>query len=85
VSSGDKACHGYGGYVLLGDILSEPWKHSRGRCPKAAEGDAIRLDSNTGESELKVLVPKGLNRGLCDVTVLNKVGSHTFTDGFTVD
>jgi hypothetical protein len=43
------------------------------------------LDSKTGESELEVSVPKRLGRGLCDVIVLNKVGPHTFIDGFTAD
>ena len=44
------------------------------------------MNSTTGESELTVLVPKGLNSGSrCDVTIVNKVGSHTYTEGFTVD
>jgi PKD repeat protein len=53
--------------------------------PKRCKVTSLAMDSKTGESELKVLVPKGLNAGVCDVTVANKVGSHTYADGFTVD
>jgi PKD repeat protein/C1A family cysteine protease len=53
--------------------------------PKRCKVTSVKMDSTTGESVLKVLVPTGLNTGVCDVTVLNKVGSHTYTDGFTVD
>jgi hypothetical protein len=53
--------------------------------PKRCKVTSLTMDSETGESVIKVLVPNGLNTGVCDVTVLNKVGSHTYTDGFTVD
>jgi hypothetical protein len=53
--------------------------------PKRCKVTSLTMDSETGESELKVLVPTDLNTGVCDVTVLNKVGSHTYADGFTVD
>jgi len=53
--------------------------------PKRCKVTSLTMDSETGESELKVLVPKGLNPGLCDVTVVNKVGSDTVDDVFTVD
>jgi len=53
--------------------------------PKRCKVTSCTMDSKNGESELKVLVPKGLNPGMCDVTVVNKVGSHTYTEGFTID
>jgi len=53
--------------------------------PKKCKVTSSTMDSKTGNSVLKVLVPKGLNRGLCDVTVVNKVGSDTVDDAFFVD
>ena len=52
---------------------------------KKCKVTSLTMDSETGESVLKVLVPKGLNPGACDVTVVNKIGSHTYAVGFTVD
>jgi PKD repeat protein len=45
----------------------------------------LTMDSTTGESELRILVPKkGLLAGPCDVTVTNKVGEDTRVGGFTI-
>ena len=53
---------------------------------KAKKGKVVSLtmDSETGESVLKVLVPKGLYPGVCDVTVTNKIGEDTRVGGFTI-
>ena len=45
----------------------------------------LTMDSTTGESELRIRVPKkGLVAGPCDVTVTNKVGEDTRVGGFTM-
>jgi outer membrane protein assembly factor BamB len=38
----------------------------------------------TGESEVVFLVPKRLSPGMYDLTVINKIGSATVEDGFTI-
>jgi len=43
-----------------------------------------KMDSKTGESELRMRVPKGLHPRQCDVTVTNKVGEDTRLGGFTI-
>jgi len=53
--------------------------------PKRCKVTSVEMNTTTGESELRVLVPKGLNSGMCDLTVVNKVGSHTDTKSFTID
>jgi hypothetical protein len=52
---------------------------------KKCKVTSLTMVSTTGESELKILVPKkGLLPGQCDVTVTNKVGEDTLVGGFTI-
>jgi V8-like Glu-specific endopeptidase len=52
--------------------------------PKRCKVGSLTMDSTTGESVLKFSVPKGANSGICDVTVMNKVGEDTLVGGFTI-
>jgi PKD repeat protein len=53
--------------------------------PKKCKVTSLTMDSNTGDSQLVILVPKKLAPGSgYDVTVTNKVGEDTLVDGFTI-
>ena len=52
---------------------------------KKCKVTSLTMDSTTGESELRIRVPKkGLLAGQCDVTVTNKIGEDTSVSGFTI-
>ena len=42
------------------------------------------MDSATGASQIQFVVPKKMASGIYSLTVTNKVGSATLTDGFTI-
>jgi hypothetical protein len=42
------------------------------------------MDETTGESQVSFIVPKKLTSGTLDVTVVNKVGSTTLTNGLSI-
>jgi hypothetical protein len=42
------------------------------------------MDSKTGESEIQCVIPKKSSAGTYDVKVINKVGSATLPNGFTI-
>ena len=52
---------------------------------KSCKVESWTMETATGMSEVKFLVPKGLLAGTYGLTISNKVGVHTKDGPFTID